>query len=780
MIDKFKKIKNLGIFEDYSWNASLTNFKRYNVIYGWNGSGKTTLSKLFDSLEKGIHPDYSTLEYEADCGAQKFKNGQPFDKKVRVFNQDYIQKNLKIIEGRANSITIVLGVENKELVEQIKKDQIELSGDSNTPGSTGKIQELKITKELLATQIKDKDKSFTDIARIIAASGGEAVRSYTSKQAKSSFVKLTQKELLTDTQLEHCALVLTQKSEPEILGIELPLVSLNESHKPEDIFQLLNLILSEAKSLLGQTVTSNIITRLKDNNDICDWVEAGIQLHKDHSSSNCEFCNQPLPADRMLQMSEHFNEEDKRLKDNIELLLSQLRRIHKTITDVAIIDRARFYEEFRTDFDTAASEFINQKKELLQKIVDIGNKIKEKKLNTTVVVDFSETINPTDFINALKEINNLITAHNLKISNLEKEKKDANQKLEAHHLSTIYDSVKLSETVTEGFELKITILQNGDPKTQSDIGISGLKVRIAENQAKISSTQKACDNINSGLATFLGRKELIFEPFYITTTVDGVEKRVEQGYIIKRNEVPVRNLSEGEKTAIAFVYFTVHLQDQEFELAKGVIVIDDPISSLDSNSLFQSFAFLKNAVKDAYQVFLLTHNYDFLRLLLNWVKNIPKKSGEKSYYMVNNSYSEEGIRLAFLAPLDKTLHEHESEYHYLFKCLYNFQSDGTILNVYHIPNIARKVLDTFLMFRVPNSDSGYKKLEVLTFDENKKTAIYKFTNDQSHITGSGFDPSLVIETQNNVKALLEMMEAVFPEHYKILVASIIPEIAAEA
>ncbi len=57
---------------------------------------------------------------------------------------------------------------------------------------------------------------------------------------------------------------------------------------------------------------------------------------------------------------------------------------------------------------------------------------------------------------------------------------------------------------------------------------------------------------------------------------------------------------------------------------------------------------------------------------------------------------------------------------------------------------------------------------LVKFDENKKIALYKFTNDQSHITGKGFDPSLVPECQNNVKYLLEMIEEVFPEHYKIL------------
>jgi hypothetical protein len=38
------------------------------------------------------------------------------------------------------------------------------------------------------------------------------------------------------------------------------------------------------------------------------------------------------------------------------------------------------------------------------------------------------------------------------------------------------------------------------------------------------------------------------------------------------------------------------------------------------------------------------------------------------------------------------------------------------------------------MFRVPSSDSSFVKLKTLSFDDIKKTAIYKFTNDQSHIT----------------------------------------------
>jgi hypothetical protein len=67
--------------------------------------------------------------------------------------------------------------------------------------------------------------------------------------------------------------------------------------------------------------------------------------------------------------------------------------------------------------------------------------------------------------------------------------------------------------------------------------------------------------------------------------------------------------------------------------------------------------------------------------------------------------------------------------------------DDSIAKAYPVPNVARKVWDTFLTFRVPNGKGQYKKIEELKeagFDGQKLDAIYKFVNDQSHITGAGF------------------------------------------
>jgi wobble nucleotide-excising tRNase len=288
---------------------------------------------------------------------------------------------------------------------------------------------------------------------------------------------------------------------------------------------------------------------------------------------------------------------------------------------------------------------------------------------------------------------------------------------------------------------------------------------------QISSDHKACDHINEKLAMFLGHKELHFKP-HIEKEIDksGNNVEVSRGYDIMRGESLATKLSEGEKTAIAFVYFVVHLNDQEFDASKGIVVVDDPVSSLDSNSLYQAFSFLKNAVKDAEQAYVLTHNFDFLKLLINWRRNAGGKT--TGYFMIKNSFPAD-IRCATIEKMDKELCDYESEYHYLFKLLKELRDDqdDSIARAYPIPNIARKVWDTFTTFSVPNGRSQYQKIEELKklgYDEVKLDAIYKFINDQSHITGSGFDPALVIGTKKAVAELFDMIKVISPEHYRII------------
>lgn len=752
MIKKINKISRLGLlFSAYAWDNTLPVFKKINLIYGWNGTGKTTLSRLFDAIGEASETD---VEYEIeDENGAKYKQGESF-KKIRVFNSDYVRKNVQVLEGRTSAISILLGAENKELVAQIEGDKKLLYGDPGNPSNKGKRWSYdEKTKE--RTKLSNaRDSLFTSVAKAIgAAIGGNALRDYRKPQAERDFASLTEKAELEDQDLQEASAVLKQETLPPLTKVPVPSVTIGRDSPPVHLATALSGISDQAENLLKKTVDAAIIERLSENPDLATWVERGVALHQKYESRVCEYCLQVIPVNRLEQLSRHFSEADRALKEETDVLTRVLEEARKAIESVTIPDKARFYAELQADVDLLAADMETAKRKLLERIASAVDTISRKKSQTTESVPFGERLDATGIVTALDAINALIANHNSKTANFEKIRKEATGKLKAHYLSTIFDQVRESDATLDRLGTEIDNLERE---------VAEIAGRVSENTAKVSSEHKACELINDKLCTFLGHKELQFVP--IEKGPDGAT-----GYQIMRGSKQAVHLSEGEKTAIAFVYFVVHLTDSEFDAPDGVVVIDDPISSLDSGSLYQAFSFLKNAVKDAGQVFILTHSFDFLRLLLNWMRH---SVGSAEYYMIKNNFSD-GQRNAYICKLDKELTQHESEYHYLFKLLKQLRDaqDDSLAMAYPIPNIARKVWDTFLMFSVPTGESPYKKMEALKkdgYDPQKLDAIYKFTNDQSHITGAGFDPALVPEAKKVVKELFEMMDAILPRHFKII------------
>lgn len=199
-------------------------------------------------------------------------------------------------------------------------------------------------------------------------------------------------------------------------------------------------------------------------------------------------------------------------------------------------------------------------------------------------------------------------------------------------------------------------------------------------------------------------------------------------------------------------------------------MIDDPVSSLDANSLFYAFGFMKEKTKDAGQLFILTHNFQFFSLVRNWFKYFNKK--EKTFYQLNCRY-DSGKRNASLDPLDKLLKDYESEYHYLFKTIKRraqVSSTGRDLSAdYSYPNIARRLLESFLAFRYPNKENFHSRIESITgIESSKRTRIDRYLQSGSHdssIPESAHDPTILAETGEILNDLLKLIETADKEHY---------------
>lgn len=759
MLRRINRLKRLGlVYQDFTWVSDLSEFNKVNLIYGWNGCGKTTLTRLFDMLASG---DCGDTEFEVlDDSGTKLVQGQAAKLPIKVFNQDYVTRNISVENSTANTISILLGDQNKELAEQITQDSKRLHGDGADIGLFAKIAQEKEKHSRLTSKT---NRLFTDIARTISAAlagSTAASRTYRAPNAKSDFESITITGALTEEELAGSSNLLSQDVLPAVSEVTGP--SIEADGRRHDSLKLLNDCVQQGVSLCKQTVAAVAIDRLVANPDVAEWVAAGMDLHSKHDSSVCEYCGNEVSLERLNVLANHFNEADRNLKRQIEQALSDLRQAYSAIDRWLTPDPVQLYAELRENYHSARQKFSQSKSALVDEIEAFGRTLNEKQLTTTSEVKPAVVPSAARLTEDMAVLNKIIREHNAKTKEFEERQRAALTAIKAHYLSTIEEEVKANETALQSSNEIIEALQAEANKTDK---------RLKEARAQISSAHKACEDINLGLKSFLGRDELEFVPAAETS-----EEMVDSapGYQILRHGKPATSLSEGEKTAIALIYFVVHLQDGQTPISDTVVVIDDPVSSLDSNSMYQAFSFLKNAVKDCHQVFIFTHNFEFLRQLLNWCSRMKKK--DTSYYMLKNEIRA-GQRAALICELDKTLQKYETEYLFLFKTLRSLaqENDGTILTAYPIPNMARKLWETFIMFRVPVGANTYNRMEQLKkegFDAQKLDAIYKFTNDQSHITGGGLDPSLVPESDKVLANIFEIMAQAAPRHFEHLETSL--------
>ncbi len=244
---------------------------------------------------------------------------------------------------------------------------------------------------------------------------------------------------------------------------------------------------------------------------------------------------------------------------------------------------------------------------------------------------------------------------------------------------------------------------------------------------------------------------------------------------------PANDLSESEKTAIAFLYFLKSLQDKTFDLASGIVVIDDPVSSLDANSLFSAFGYMKERTKAAGQLFVLTHNFGFFRQVRNWFHHLPNQRKRDPNLRPGRFYLlracvEDGRRTASLGPMDPLLEQYESEYHYLFKTIHDEanrpDSEVVLQQYYGLPNIARRLLEAFLAFRHPDMEGDLsKQLDQVSFDSGRKTRVLRLLHTYSHaasIADPEHDPTVLSETKPVLRDVLALIESVDPSHYQAM------------
>lgn len=721
MIKRINKIKNFGIYKDLTFCAP--EFKKYNLFYGWNYSGKTTLSRLFRCIElQQIHMDFPDAEFELiDYENNNIKQNKLDGSKCqfRVFNTDFIYDNLYWDNQEANPI-FVLGEEDIELQKQIEE----------LDETIGDLQEDKTELEQQRTNIEtDLEKKLTDKSRELSRIKSPYNKAKLKKTLESHQANLDE-YCLNENDLSIHRETINAPSKEKLSIIQLKFLDKSKMEQIEEI--------------LDRTVISETIEKLKNNPELNNWVQKGLELHK--GKKHCDFCGNQLTNDLLITYEKHFSKEYEKM---LLELNRQARDVNNFKISISFPDEKRLYPQVENDYRISRSKFnkcITEYNETIEKLISLLNEKIANPFNKYAGNAFQ--VDTTIFINVLEEYNEVITRHNKICDNFENEQLEAFRKVELHYAAEF--------NIDNNYILNITELEKLDTEINHiNENIAKCKQLVHQKESKLSDVGKAADKISGELHSIFGRGHIKLE---------AVENNK---FRILRDGREAKNLSEGEKTAIAFSYFLTRLEDQETDISKAIVFIDDPISSLDSNHLYNTFAIIKAKLENCNQLFISTHNFEFFNLIKDWFSDIKKK--KCCYYLIERTVKDAN-EVSNINELPLFLLNYKSEYHYLFYKIKSFDSCPTtdFENLYQLPNIIRRFLEAFVGFKYA---VGVKKgLEILITNESERIKIDKFVNNFSH--QSGLSRSLVLTDVNECKSIVHIvLEAVKnkdSEHYNCL------------
>jgi len=792
MITKFKTIKNLAVFQNFVWDNSVSDaasnvqlFKNINVIYGRNYSGKTTLSRIVRALEKGgISDKYENPEFEVcikDLADATQANLSSHGKKIRVFNEDFVKENLRFIVNTNESINpfAILGG-NADLQTEI--DALKLALGRNDEGSeTGFYLELKNAKEIAGTSKQAYDSANSNLNQQLsykAINNPNGIRykadrfgdqNYNISKLKDEITIVTEPTFtpLTDEQVIEKDALLKERVNQDVGALSKHTIDIPS-------------ISSKVEALISKPISnSDKIEQLVKDAVLNRWVKDGRQYHKD-KLDKCAFCGSDITEERWKVLDSHFDEESEKLEKEIDDLLLEIQQQIAALNDCLSINKTVFYTKYHNDIDRLIvfrQYVIDSIKLDLSKISEQLTNRKNDLLNTKIFTSIKNNSKRLEWCRQIFE--NIRTQANTYSTLLGDEQSEAKRLLRLREVSDFANSIQYS---TEA--LRIDGLKTiADTKSQEKVGID-LKIQnqikaIEDKERLMNDEEKGALKVNDYLNNFFGHDFLTLKALEEPDQLGGKKIRFE----IIRNGKKAHHLSEGECSLIAFCYYMAKLEDVETKGSKPIIWIDDPISSLDSNHIFFVFSLINSEIvakQDFEQLFISTHNLDFLKYL----KRLPFPKKTEKFIVVREGTKSQ-IRL-----MPSYLKDYVTEFNFLFHQIYicanaDLTDDSNFSVFYNFGNNARKFLEALLFYKYPSKiderNSNSKRLLQYFGNDNQSAVLTERVNNElSHleeIFDRGMVPFDIPELKKVARFILDKIEENDDQQYNALLESIGVEIS---
>jgi wobble nucleotide-excising tRNase len=613
-------LRNIGTFDSITPGAGVP-FDMFNLVYAENGRGKTTLADLFRSLGNGdativtnrqrlgaTHLPHAILALDGG-GACTFQNGawSAGAPAMAVFDDHFVAENVcsgvAIETGhRQNLHELILGAQG-----------VALSGE--------------LQRHVAAVEEHNRNLRLRDDAIPAAAKGGLTTEKFCALKADP---KIDEKIHDAERALAAARAAERVGAEPEYLAVTLPEFDLDA------LQQTLSRDLSGLDREAAAKVQAHIATLGARGEQ---WVSEGMNLVRaggqGETEGDCPFCEQPLSGSAVIaHYRAYFSAGYTELKAELAAASRALNSQHSGEVMAVFERNVRVMGERR--------EFWSQFAKMPAFAVDTAAVARAWKAarEAAVALLAKKLAAPLDAVAVDAAAREKVDAYNRECQAVDAAVQPLLQ--QNHEIALVKEKARTADVTTLAAELgRLTTIKRRFSPAVATV----CDAYLAEKAAK-KTTEAARDAARDALEQY---RRTIFPAYQATINdylgrfgagfrladVGSVNTRAGSSatYSVLINNQPVgltsetgpsfRNtLSAGDRNTLALAFFFASLE-QDPNLANKIVVIDDPMSSLDDHRTLVTVEEVVKMSRRVTQTVVLSHSKLFLLSL--W-KSGPKNS----------------------------------------------------------------------------------------------------------------------------------------------------------
>jgi wobble nucleotide-excising tRNase len=725
-------------------NTHIEGLTFVNFFFGNNGTGKSTIAKAIKSDGSGItygsgrtHGDFLHL----------------------VFDQDFIDDHFHSYNNMKGVFT--LGAVGKETQDKID----------------AKEEEKKAARRATDEAKKEQDKRKGAIDSLVDSMAKECWK--VTADLRTDFAKALPKKPSMKTFLDTVL-----SATPKDINLEelrrFYDSAYSDSADRYDEFQPADDCHSLEKvnglDVLGISVVNTANTDFASflkRIDATQWVREGHEAYAEAANGVCPYCYRELQDGFETLLAQSFDTQYQENMKKIEDLLV----LYKQAANALFIPLSKTPQNVYPKLD---------KKKYDSKLAAIKNAIQ---LNIEVISNKKDTPEQifelqdvatllTELNDIVAEFNKLIRENNAIVAAQPKKQTECTTDVYSYIAFLLKD--KLAAYTKSKADLDDEYKKFGDEAQKQNDLVKTLTDEIKKLNVRNAETDTAKESINRLL------RDTGFQGFQLQE-----KKGSPHIYQVMRDDgTPAANLSEGEKNYIAFLYF-YHLvrgsDKPETETRDKIVVIDDPVSSMDSNTLFMVSTLVREMIEvcrnnctkenQAYegnyikQLFILTHNAYFHKEIAS---AYVSKYEYASYYMIRKWDGHSSIKWCKAQNPDEpsslmNVNPVKNSYAALWD---EYKAD---LSAVPLVNVVRRILEYYFLQLCGHEGSCLRQQILIDgrpnfVDENGNEDAEKYhiaqtmlayinansmaTNDDIHFVDDSLD---VTECRNTFKLLFEIM-----------------------